>query len=229
MTSAELYDPNTERWTFTYPMSTNRSSQTATLLPNGKVLIAGGSDWNNSIYTAEMYDPATEMWAMTGPLNPVFTYRNATLLPNGKVLATGLHANYGEFPDQANAELFDPVSQSWADLGDMNVMRGYGFTETLLPSGQVLFTGGDGTNNALSSAELFDLAGQGNVPTPPALGITTYNSQPTVFFPMATGANYVLQMTTDLASGNWVTVSNGIPISGLIITNPPDNAFFRLK
>ena len=63
---------------------------------------------------------------------------------------------------------------------------------------------------------------------PPALGISTYGSQPALFFPAATDANFVLQMTTNLASGNWVTVSNGIPISGLIITNPPGSAFFRL-
>jgi hypothetical protein len=66
------------------------------------------------------------------------------------------------------------------------------------------------------------------LPPPPALGISTYVGQPTVFFPTATGTNYVLQMTTNLASGNWVTVSNGTPISGLIITNPPAAAFFRL-
>ena len=66
------------------------------------------------------------------------------------------------------------------------------------------------------------------LPPPPALGISTYSSQPAVFFPTATGTNYVLQMSTNLASGNWVTVSNGIPINGLIITNPPTTAFFRL-
>jgi len=49
-----------------------------------------------------------------------------------------------------------------------------------------------------------------------------------VFFPTATGTNYVLQMTTNLASGPWVTVSNGVSISGIIITNPPGTAFFRL-
>jgi hypothetical protein len=65
-------------------------------------------------------------------------------------------------------------------------------------------------------------------PAPPAIAISTYVSQPAVFFPTATGTNYVLQMSTNLASGNWVTVSNGIPISGLIITNPPAAAFFRL-
>jgi hypothetical protein len=66
-------------------------------------------------------------------------------------------------------------------------------------------------------------------PAPPALGISTYGSQPAVFFPTATGTNYVLQMTTNLTAPiNWVTVSNGVPISGIIITNPPPAAFFRL-
>jgi hypothetical protein len=65
-------------------------------------------------------------------------------------------------------------------------------------------------------------------PPPPALGISTYGSQPTVFFPTATGTNFVLQMTTNLSTGSWVTVSNGVPVSGIIITNPPGTAFFRL-
>jgi hypothetical protein len=66
------------------------------------------------------------------------------------------------------------------------------------------------------------------VPAPPALGVATYGGQPAVFFPAATGTNFALQMTTNLTSGNWVTVTNGIPISGVIITAPPGAAFFRL-
>jgi hypothetical protein len=62
----------------------------------------------------------------------------------------------------------------------------------------------------------------------PALGISLYGTnQPAVFFPMA-GTNFLLQMTTNLTSQNWVTISNGIPLTGLIITNTPPNAFFRL-
>jgi len=66
------------------------------------------------------------------------------------------------------------------------------------------------------------------LPPPPAVGISTYGNQPAVFFPTATGTNYMLQMTTNLSTGPWVTVSNGVPISGIIITNPPPAAFFRL-
>ena len=66
------------------------------------------------------------------------------------------------------------------------------------------------------------------VALPPALGISIYGNQSVVFFPTSTGTNFVLQMTTNLASGNWATVTNGIPFSGLQITNAPSPAFFRL-
>jgi hypothetical protein len=62
---------------------------------------------------------------------------------------------------------------------------------------------------------------------PSALGITTVGSMPVMVWP-ASATNYVLQMTTNLASANWVTVTNGIPFIGLQITNAPGAAFFRL-
>jgi hypothetical protein len=65
-------------------------------------------------------------------------------------------------------------------------------------------------------------------PTPPALAISTYSNHPAVFFPTAAGASFALQTTTNLTSGNWAAVTNGIPINGIIVTNPPGSAFFRL-
>lgn len=64
---------------------------------------------------------------------------------------------------------------------------------------------------------------------PPALGICTYSNSPVVFFPTIPGTNFVLQMSTNLASTNWVTVTNGVPFSGVEITNAPSPAFFRLQ
>jgi hypothetical protein len=66
-----------------------------------------------------------------------------------------------------------------------------------------------------------------SAPTSPAIGITTVSSLPVVVWP-ASATNYVLQMTTNLNSPNWVTISNGVPFVGLQITNGPANAFFRL-
>ena len=63
---------------------------------------------------------------------------------------------------------------------------------------------------------------------PPALGSITYSNQPVVFFP-ASGTNYALKMSTNPASGNWVTITNGISFLGVQITNGPGAAFFKLQ
>lgn len=63
---------------------------------------------------------------------------------------------------------------------------------------------------------------------PPSPGISIYSNSPVVFFPTATGRSYVLQMTTNLTSGTWTTVTNGVPFSGMQVTNGPVTAFFRL-
>ena len=65
-------------------MSTASSSHTATLLPNGKVLVRG-------YYSAELYDPALGTWSYTPDLSMSETgaYHTATLLPNGKILVAG--------------------------------------------------------------------------------------------------------------------------------------------
>jgi hypothetical protein len=62
---------------------------------------------------------------------------------------------------------------------------------------------------------------------PPAIGITTVSNQPVIVWP-ASATYYVLQMTTNLASGNWATMTNGIPFIGLQITNAPGASFFQL-
>jgi alpha-tubulin suppressor-like RCC1 family protein len=82
--------------------------------------------------------------------------------------------------------------------------------------------GDDTTNAAVDLPELiFGPA--------PALGITTYGNQPMVFYPTGPAINRVLQMTTNLASPNWVTVTNSVPCTAALITNAPSNAFFRLQ
>jgi len=142
------------------------------------------------------------------------TYNNNPGNPgNNQVVVNGIPAT-GYYP---------PGAAGWKSGG---LGGGYAtaYDAIFLPSG--------GNNNSIWLPGLYVTPGTppvaGPAPTPPALGINLYSNQPAVFFPTATGTNFVLQMTTNLAGGNWVTVSNGIPISGLIITNPPANAFFRL-
>lgn len=122
-----------DSWVPTGQMHVARVGQTATLLPDGTVLVAGGGTAQ-----AELYDPATRTFSRTAPLPVSVTDATATLLPNGRVLvAGGLHGNR----QVASAELYDPSTGTWSATGSMTVARS-GQTATRLKDGEVLVAGG---------------------------------------------------------------------------------------
>ena len=153
--SAEIYDPASGTWSTTGSMAVGRRyGFPLTLLPDGKVLVAGGTtSWTATLTDkAELYDPDTGIWTPTSPLPTTRSSHSATLLPSGKVLVAG--GNDTPVNIASLAELYDPAAGSWSPTGSLTAPR-TGHRAALLLDGRVLVAGGYGATGILSSAELY--------------------------------------------------------------------------
>jgi hypothetical protein len=191
--SAEIYDPTTGSWTITGSMAYRRNWHSATLMSNGKVLVAGGNacpaaGGSCTGKYAEVYDPATETWTSTGSLNSDHASHMAVPLPDGRVLVVGGHTPgtgswQAGFTSTASAELYDPTTGAWTATGSMTTAR-EGTTAVLLQDGRVLVPGGAKCDYTISS----------NPPAPPLVSETCR--------PLASVEVY------DAATGSWATTGS---------------------
>src|SRR5262249_8884487 len=147
--SAALYDSASNTWSAAGSMATARYGHTATLLPSGTVLIAGGSANAPAIVSAELYNPPSNTRSSTR--TTALDVCRTTLTPSGNGLVIG------NGPSGSASQVYDPISNTWSSTVAMTYPIFSPATATLLPNGKVLALVSD-VGSGVIRAELYDPA-----------------------------------------------------------------------
>ena len=224
--SAELYDSSTGLFTATGSMAALRYAHTATLLLNGKVLVAGGygsgfdcDDLGTPTQiSAELYDPSNGTFKGGGSMVVARGWHTATLLQDGRVLLVGGAAvggqHYAFGQGLQSAEIYNPITGTFTSTGNLPLPL-YDHTATLLSNGRVLITGGMNATDpyltfAIAAAEIYD----------PATGVfTTIGSMHDA---------RARHSATLLANGR-VLITGGSGLATAEIFDPATNSFSRIN
>ena len=148
-------------WSSTGTMISARDGHTATILTNGKILAAGGTNNGVALTSAELYNSAAGTWASTGSMNTARSHARAVLLSNGSVLVMGGCVNDCLSATTNSAELYNSNTGTFTATGSMVQARS-DFGVTLLANGQVLVAGGctafdlNGCTSVTNKAEIYD-------------------------------------------------------------------------
>lgn len=140
----------------------------ATLLPDGRVLAAGGGGLvsvftKQPIATAELYDPVSRGWSLTGSLDTARWALDAVTLGNGKALFAGGSSVYASVGALASAEIYDPLTGMFSYTANALSVARQSYGISTLADGRVLITGGNTSGNSLNgtgvgAVDLYDPA-----------------------------------------------------------------------
>ena len=148
-----VFEVQTQTWRSVAFLNSERFGHTATLLPNGGVLLTGGFGVTGNLGSSEIFDPVANVWNPAGQLASPRSAHTATLLANGKVLVVG----GSTYASMASAEIYSPDSKAWRPTASLLTAR-EAHGATLLADGTVLVAGGYNSTalNRLSSVEIYD-------------------------------------------------------------------------
>ncbi|WP_026911254.1 kelch repeat-containing protein [Patulibacter minatonensis] len=162
--TVEVFDPATGRWTYAAPLARARQGHVAALLPDGRLLVAGGVDTRGApVAEAEIFDPATGTWSSGGTMAQAGYGSQSVVLADGRVLVAGGSTTAAgprdplDRADISRTEIFDPATTTWSSAFSLGRPRAQAGA-ALLGSGGVLVAGGVGDTGTLGTAMRFDPA-----------------------------------------------------------------------
>lgn len=165
LAECEIFDWRTGEWSEAAALTVPIFEHTATELPDGRVLVTGGTNGSNSNSAVEVYDPATNAWTGRAPMLEPRLNHTATLLVDGRVLVVGASVH----PFVNGCEIYDPGQDSWV-LGPSTREVRYQHSATLLTDGRVLVAGGTGLSGLeMRTTEVLQKEG----PPPGGLTVTS--------------------------------------------------------
>ena len=159
VSSAELFDPPTGRWTSAGDIAGARSHFTLTALADGRALLTGGlaADGSTALRSTLLYDPTKNSWSAGPDLISSRAAHAAAILTDGRLLVTGGADQLGRL---ASSELYDSAANSWSSTGALQTQRS-NHVAIPLANGRILVIAGRGSGDPLASAELYDPSAKG--------------------------------------------------------------------